>query len=332
MVVSVLHELNGYEKHLLLLRGPDTLRQQVPADCRVTMLDFNSYFSLPSAIRKVRRYIRDEKIEIVHSHLFWSNIIARLAAPSSVKVFNTIHAISSKASYEVNKLTLYLEKLTYRKRHFIIGVSGEVLKDFDKWVNIKGGSAVLYNIIDDKFFNLEPPALASAGTIKLIAVGNLRWQKNYSYLLEAFKNTPDNIHLDIYGEGDLRSDFQKEIDKHKLNIKLCGHAENMENVYPRYDAFVMCSLYEGLPLALMEAMSSGLPAFVSDVPVLREAGGEACQYFNLDDSMDFVRLMAMVSEGKIKLREMSVKSRERGKILADKKKYIKEISDLYESI
>ena len=80
----------------------------------------------------------------------------RLATPRKIPLYNCIQNISSMASYTANRLSLYLEKLTYTKRHHIIAVSKVVLDDFDQWVGLKGRSTVLYNIIGDEFFTASP--------------------------------------------------------------------------------------------------------------------------------------------------------------------------------
>ena len=131
----------------------------------------------------------------MHAHLYNANILSRLATPKRIPLVNSIHAISSLAAYKLNRLTLYIERLTYRKRHHLVAVSKEVLADFKKYVGIKGPATVLYNFIDEKFFASHPKTEFSKDKLKLVAVGNLRYQKNYPYLVEAFKNMPAGFHL-----------------------------------------------------------------------------------------------------------------------------------------
>ena len=115
LVAGVIDEMKGYNHHLIVLRGPETLREQIKAPYHFVNLQCSSFTQLISKSRIVRKYIRDNKIDIVHSHLYESNLLARLGTPQSVSLINSIHAISSLASYKVNKLSLYLEKLSYKK-------------------------------------------------------------------------------------------------------------------------------------------------------------------------------------------------------------------------
>lgn len=330
LLVSVINGLNGkVEQHLIVLGPPVPLLEDLPASCKTTVLGFKSYSDLWTIHRFVKQYIRKQGIEIVHSQLYWSNMIARTSAGKHVKVFNSIQAISSEASYKLNRLTLYLEKLTYRKRHHIIGVSGEVLNDFDKWVGLKGPSSILYNMIDDKFFAVKPKTEYSNIGLRLVAVGNLRLQKNYPYALEAFKKMPAEVSLDIYGEGDLRNEFQAVIDRYKLNIRLCGHNHELEKVLPTYDMVLMCSLYEGFSLGLMEAMACGLPPIISDVPVLREAGGEDATYIDLKDPDDLVKKVNSLLANKSQLPVLAAKAHQRALTLAKKESHLGKLMQLY---
>ncbi len=333
LLVTVINHLDPekYEQHLILLSKPDTLLPQLTAPCRVTILDFNSYRDLLRMKKNIKQYIRDNSIDIVHAQLFWSNIVSRMATKRAIPVFNTIQAISSEASYKINRKSLYIEKLTYRKRHHIIGVSSEVLNDFDKWVGLKGASTVLYNVIDDKFFAASPKKHFSEKGLKMVAVGNLRWQKNYPYLLEAFKKMPEGVSLDIYGEGELRPEFQKIIDEHKLPVKLCGQRNNLHEILASYDLFVMSSLYEGFSLGLMEGMASGLPALLSDVPVLKEAGGDSAMYFSLVDTGDIIHKVNGILANPQTLAAWADKGWNRAIALAKKDQYLRKLEGLYKA-
>jgi hypothetical protein len=156
LLVAVINGLDGYEHHLIILNGPETLCSSIHKPFHFLNLGIRSKTSFLNAARTVRRYIKDNHIDIVHSHLYMANILARLATPKKIRQFNSIHAISSMAAYDGNKLVLLIERLTYRKRHHIIAVSKEVLADFKKHVGIRGESTVLYNFIDDRFLRRDP--------------------------------------------------------------------------------------------------------------------------------------------------------------------------------
>lgn len=333
LLVGIINSLPGYEQHIITLSGPGVLLQQINVPHTHINLDIQSFPKVFSNAGKLKKYIRANGIDIVHSHLYMSNVMARLGTPRNVPLINSIHAISSLAAYKVNKMTLYLEKLTYRKRHALISVSRAVENDFDEWIGIRGKHYVLYNFISDKFFNGEKAKAYKVGEpLKLAAVGNLRYQKNYPYLLEAFRDIPAGVHLDIYGEGPLRQELQRQIDDYKLAITLKGVHHNMEELLPQYDAFVMSSFYEGQPVSLLEAMACGLPALLADIPVLREVGGEEAAYFNIADPASFRQTVTDVMKGKYPLEKFITAGNEKVNRFARKDHYIQQLNAIYQEI
>ena len=106
---------------------------------------------------------------------------------------------------------------------------------------------------------------------RIVSVGRLSDQKNYRMLIEAFNIIKDdfsNYKLEIYGEGPLRNELDSFIKDHKLSdrVFLMGaFPDVLERIYGSR-LFVMSSKYEGMPNALMEAMSMGIPVISTDCP------------------------------------------------------------------
>lgn len=104
---------------------------------------------------------------------------------------------------------------------------------------------------------------------RAIAVGRLEPVKGFDRLIvswkEILKECPD-WKLDIWGEGSLKQDLQKQIDDLGLadSVKLCGRSDNIMEVYPHYSLHLMPSHYEGMPMALIEAQACGLPSVAYD--------------------------------------------------------------------
>ena len=329
LLVGIINGLEGYEHHLIILNSPDDLRSKIHREHSFLNLQAKRKIDLLLAIRKVKRYIKENGIDIVHSHLYNANILARLAVPRKIPLFNSIHAVSSQAAYQVNKLTLYIEKFTYRKRHNIIAVSNEVLNDLKKHISVKGAATVLHNFIDERFFAKEPKKIFSANGLKLVAVGNLRYQKNYPFLLEAFKKLPASVTLDIYGEGTMRAQLQKDIDANKLPVRLCGLTDNLPELLPAYDAFVMSSFFEGQPLSLLEAMAAGLPAILADIPVLKEVAGNDALYFDIGNPNSFCNTIQSVLDGDVNLKTIAEASHKKVNSFAHKDQYFERLNELY---
>lgn len=115
----------------------------------------------------------------------------------------------------------------------------------------------------------------------LLSVGRLTKAKQPIKLIEVFSNIEDRaeeISLTIAGNGELYEATKKLAEKMELNkVHLIGqvdYEEDLPDLYACADYFIMTSKYEGLPLTLLEAMASGLPCIVSDIPnldIVREA-------------------------------------------------------------
>ena len=106
---------------------------------------------------------------------------------------------------------------------------------------------------------------------KIIAVGRYVEQKDFPLLIGAckfvFTKHPD-WKLEIFGEGHMRQSLQRQIENLKLekNIFLTGKSSNIANEYQSSSIFVLSSLFEGMPLVLLEAMETGLAVVSTDCP------------------------------------------------------------------
>jgi glycosyltransferase involved in cell wall biosynthesis len=138
---------------------------------------------------------------------------------------------------------------------------------------------VTHNGVDPCFFRAEAPQGPRAPYI--LAVGTLEPRKNLPVLLEAFRELRAegrDLQLVLVGRqgwadslplGDLAA-----------HVRLTGSVPDPElaEFYGGASCFVLPSLYEGFGLCLAEAMAAGTPAVASDIPALREIGGDCVRY------------------------------------------------------
>ena len=106
---------------------------------------------------------------------------------------------------------------------------------------------------------------------KIVAVGRLDTQKNFQLLIKAFKEFSKeylDYTLQIYGEGPERELLEKLITTYGLEEKvfLCGRVQDIKNKLLEAEFFVLSSDYEGMPNALIEAMTLGIPVISTDCP------------------------------------------------------------------
>ena len=105
-------------------------------------------------------------------------------------------------------------------------------------------------------------------TKTVLAVGRLHEQKGFDLLLQAWRRIETDHPewtLRIVGEGEKRAELEQQItDLHLQHAVLAGHSEDIKKEYAEASLFVLSSRYEGLPLALIEAMWSGMACVAFD--------------------------------------------------------------------
>lgn len=134
---------------------------------------------------------------------------------------------------------------------------------------IQNKSFILPNPIDEEFLKLMPSQRQHIHNI--VTIGGLRVEKNQSMLITAFgivRQSYPNMRLYIYGEGVLREELQKQINRSGLSgaAFLMGGIDNVPQELDKADLFVLSSNVEGMPNALIEAMAAGLPCISTNCP------------------------------------------------------------------
>ena len=133
--------------------------------------------------------------------------------------------------------------------------------------------AIKYRVLSSEY-RVVSSEYGVQSTKTLLAVGRLHEQKGFDMLLEAWNNVQrDNVQctkdwtLRIVGEGPQRAALEQQIkDLHLTNVVLAGRVEKMVAEYAASSLFVLSSRYEGLPLALIEAMWCGVSCVSFDCP------------------------------------------------------------------
>lgn len=298
MLVRVIKELPEYEHVVVTLFAGNNFGEEL--QCKKWIcLNINSLFALPFAFFKFRKLVKEENPALVHTHLFWPTIVARLSVPKKIPLITTIHAfIATSVEYKHWHIR-FLDRLTYKMRKStIIVVAKGALKEYFSFLNLKPYKAyTLYTFVDVDRFNIEKIVSEKDQEVfKLIAIGALRLQKNYNYIIDAMALLKDkNIELDIYGTGNLKDELQKQIHATGAKVVLKGEVNNIEQVISQYDLFVMSSTFEGFSLGVLEAMAMQKPLLLSDIASFKEQCEDNAWYFSLADVKDAASQIVVLS-------------------------------------
>ncbi len=199
---------------------------------------------------------------------------------------------------------------------------------------MKGNTHVLYNMIDQNFFDQLTTPCSSSSQTRLVAVGNLRRQKNYQTLVKAFLHLrTENVSLDIYGRGELYEELEDQIIEHKLPIRLMGQVKDIPQVLKNYDGFILASLFEGYGIAPVEAMAVGLPLLLSDLQVFREVTDNEAVFFNpllSEEIAGAIKEFILISSEKKAL--MSRQGKIRAVSMASKGIFQQKLVEIYQSL
>ncbi len=240
-------------------------------------------------IWKIYKYLKKEKIQIVHTHLFagdaWGRIAAILARTPII--ISTEHSVNFNEGIIKRLVKKFLSYFTDK----IIAISQTVKENSQKrdWINSKK-IEVIYNGIDlDKFSKLDfrfhgNDKEKNENNITLGFVGRLEKEKGAEYLIKALHlchprpasergiNSGENLKLKILGDGTQRKNLETMSNQFGLKdkIEFLGFKNNPANFYQEIDILIIPSLWEGLSIVALEAMASGIPIIASNSGGLKE--------------------------------------------------------------
>jgi glycosyltransferase involved in cell wall biosynthesis len=297
----------------------------------------NNKFSFIYAAYKLGKLIKKHAPVFVHSHLVYSSLLARMVCPANIPLLFSVHNELTQNVFNHSRVLSFLEKITIRRDHqTLIAVSKAVLKDYEQTINFKGRKFILENYIEDQFFlnKVVQRKWGHGKTLKIVALGNIKMSKNYEYLLRSFiylKDLP--VSLDIYGKKDhgMFEMLQSIISQNDLPVTFKGVGTNIPEIFSKYDLYVMSSIHEGFGLAAIEAMACGLPALLSNLPVLREVTFDNAIFFDLDDPEAFAEQTKKILSQEYNLGDFSDKGIEIAKKYT-KQNYLERLLVIYKDV
>lgn len=261
----------------------------VPKSNKVKLLWLEGNRSILGVLKaylKLAKLIKKYNPDVIHSHMYHANILARLVRliVKMPKLVCTAHS-----NNEGGKLRMLAYRVTDSLCEVFTNVSNHAVVSFEaKGAAPVGRMITVYNGIDTKKFSFKPEArkrlrkeLNLNNKNVFIAVGRFAPEKDYPNMLKAFallqEKRPDT-HLLIVGDGELRPQIESLIKTLKLEqfVTLLGVRKDIPELLSAADIFVLSSAWEGFGLVVAEAMSVGIIVVATDcggvAEIVKEVG------------------------------------------------------------
>lgn len=268
----------------------------LPAGIPITELGMRKTpLSMLAALRKTRQVVRQWRPDVIHSHMVHGNLFAR-ALTRTGRMPPVV--CSAHSAREGGTLRTLAYRLTDRWCALTTHVS-----EAGRQAMVESGAApaqrviVMPNGIDTTRFRPDDAVRErarrdlglDAEAILVLNVGRLVSEKDQATLIEAFRlvaKAVPNARLVIAGEGPLRPTLQDRIVQGGLATlaTLAGARSDIPDLLRAADVFALSSRIEGMPLAVGEALATGLPVVATAAAGVAELAGDTATITPIGDA------------------------------------------------
>lgn len=215
----------------------------------------------------LRKLIKKIKPDIIHVHLnsvisiFLSGVL--FDKKRHFKTFYTVHSVASK---DAKKVAGFILKYLFKRKLIIpMAISNNIALTIKDKYGINQIETI-YNGIDVSNFYCD--LKLSLRPRDFIHIGSFINVKNHSFLIKSFSEfikLRPNSNLTLVGDGPLQDSIKDLVSSYGLNnhVLFLGIRKDVNLILREHKYFVLPSLYEGNPMSVLEAMSSGLPIIAS---------------------------------------------------------------------
>ena len=286
VVVSLADSLveRGHDLLIIYLTG-DALVLPRNKEVKVVGLGMNSCFDMGKAYFRLTTLLRDFKPDVIHSHMFHANILARLIRLTTKipRLISTAHSTN-----EGGKIRMLAYRLTDGLADISTNVSEEAVDAFIKMKAVKSGRMIsVHNGISTQKFKFDEherlrirKELNVENKEVILAVGRLVEAKDYKNLLNSIsllKDIKNDIKVLIVGDGPLKHELKDLTHKLELEryVDFLGIRSDIPALMSATDIFVLSSAWEGFGLVVAEAMACERVVVATDCGGVKEVVGSA---------------------------------------------------------
>ncbi|UII31649.1 glycosyltransferase [Fulvivirga ulvae] len=281
-----LHDHNKFEFHYIyFLPWKDQMVAELEhGGGKVVCFAAKNNIQIIRQYNNVIAYIQKHKIDLIHAHLPWAGFISRIVRYKiGLPVLYTEH--NKQERY--HKITYILNKLSFKYQSAAIAVSKDVAVSIKDNIKTKIPVHIVLNGVNTGKFKRDVNLGAkirekyhipeNAFVVGTIAV--FRFQKRLIEWLQVFKEVADadsTLYGVVVGDGILKDEILRERERLGLTDKVLfpGLQTNTVDWLSTMDVYMMSSIFEGLPIALLEAMSTKCPILTTDAGGIKEVVNE----------------------------------------------------------
>ncbi len=277
------HDQEAFEFHYIYFLPWKNQMVQAIADAggKVTCFSAKNNLVLLLQYKKIIRYCKEHHIQLIHAHLPWAGFVSRLVHKlTGIPVLYTEHNMQERYHF----LTKTINKLTFNSQTLGIGVSDDVANSIRKNIHPSIPVQTVLNGVNTDSFqrlgNFSESSIRAQFSIPTDAfvvgtVAVFRFQKRLDLWLEIMKKAiekDNSIYGIIVGAGPLQAEIEQKYTALGLEGKVffAGLQTDVKPYYEAMDSFMMCSSFEGLPIALLEAMSMQCAVLTTDAGGIKE--------------------------------------------------------------
>ncbi len=287
MVTDISNELSKRGADVTILNLRDSIGYDLNPDVKRKVISARYIPSLTgkpvSELSEYNDFVNRLKPDIIHSHLFATEIITRQTLLPGTVYFTHLHDnmpqfrnFSPGTLFNKSELAVFYEKKLmirqYRKcLNNFIAISSDTADFFRRCLprDLRQRITVLFNAIVVERFS-SPARKALSEPYRLVTTGNLVDKKNHVFLVDVVRILIERglkVRLDILGgEGPNREKIQRKIAESGMrdHITMRGNVERVEDYLRQAHIYVHPALYEPFGLAILEGMAAGLPCVMLD--------------------------------------------------------------------
>ena len=266
---------------------PDELKR---IGIKVVPLITNNILRLKTYLNTIK-ILRQGNYDVLHTHGgtsgFWGRTASFYLRSPRIKI-HTYHGIHYVHMQRVkSKLFLLVDRMLCKNTNRIISVCESDYKNSLKLkISVPEKLVLIYNGIEIDKYSVMSERDKIRAKFKVPAdkfvfgnIGRLNIQKGQEYLIEAFskvhRNYPDTL-LWIVGSGEEEAKLKNMVANFSLEnfVMFLGDQKNIVEIFSAIDVFILPSLWEGMPLALLESMAAGKAVIGTSVDGITEIIGD----------------------------------------------------------